>query len=105
SGFQGPGSKTIIPSFASAKVSCRLVPDQEPEEVARLLDAHVRRAAPRGVGVEVVYRSGCVPYTASTDHPVYLAARRAFTKAFGKETIFIRVGGSIPFVATIAEIT
>jgi len=105
SGFQGPGSKTIIPSAASAKVSCRLVPDQVPEEVARLFEAHVRKVAPAGVEVEVVYHSGCLPYLASTEHPVYEAARRAFSKAFGKNTIFIREGGSIPFVRTIADST
>jgi acetylornithine deacetylase/succinyl-diaminopimelate desuccinylase-like protein len=81
------------------------VPDQVPEEIARLLEAHVRKVAPPGVEVEVVYQSGCLPYLASTDHPVYGAARRAFSKAFGKETILMREGGSIPFVRTIADIT
>jgi acetylornithine deacetylase/succinyl-diaminopimelate desuccinylase-like protein len=105
SGFQGQGSKTIIPATASAKVSCRLVPDQDPDEIARLLADHVRRIAPPGVDVEVEYTSGGRPYLAPTDHPVYGAAKRAFTKSFGKETVLIREGGSIPFVRTIADMT
>jgi acetylornithine deacetylase/succinyl-diaminopimelate desuccinylase-like protein len=105
SGFQGPGSKTIIPARASAKVSLRLVPDQDPDEIARLFEAHVRRIAPPGVDVEVEYLSGGHPYLAPTNHPVYAAAKRAFSKAFGKETVFIREGGSIPFVRTIADMT
>jgi acetylornithine deacetylase/succinyl-diaminopimelate desuccinylase-like protein len=105
SGFQGPGSKTIIPATAVAKLSCRLVPDQEPDEIARLLEAHVRRLAPPGVSVEIRYVSGGRPYLAPTDHPVFSAAKRAFSKAFGKETVFIREGGSIPFVRTIADST
>jgi acetylornithine deacetylase/succinyl-diaminopimelate desuccinylase-like protein len=105
SGFQGAGSKTIIPATASAKVSCRLVPDQDPDEIARLLEAHVRGLAPAGVGVDIEYVSGSHPYLAPTDHPVYGAARRAFSKAFGKETVLMREGGSIPFVRTIADMT
>jgi acetylornithine deacetylase/succinyl-diaminopimelate desuccinylase-like protein len=105
SGFQGPGSKTIIPATASAKVSCRLVPDQDPDAIARLFETHIRRIAPEGVEVEVEFLSGGHPYLAPTDHPVYAAAKRAFSKAFGRETVFIREGGSIPFVRTIADMT
>jgi acetylornithine deacetylase/succinyl-diaminopimelate desuccinylase-like protein len=105
SGFQGPGSKTIIPAVASAKVSCRLVPDQTPEEIAALFEAHLRRATPAGVKVELRYLSGGLPYLAPTDHPVFETARRAFSRAFGKPTVFIREGGSIPFVRTIADMT
>jgi acetylornithine deacetylase/succinyl-diaminopimelate desuccinylase-like protein len=105
SGSQGPGSKTIIPATASAKVSCRLVPDQDPDEIARLLGEHVRRIAPAGVDVAIDYMGGGQPYLAPTDHAVYGAAKRAFSKSFGKETVFIREGGSIPFVRTIADLT
>jgi acetylornithine deacetylase/succinyl-diaminopimelate desuccinylase-like protein len=104
-GFQGDGAKTIIPSHASAKVSCRLVPDQEPEEIARKLIAHLQRVAPPGVRVRVDVLHGGRPYLAPTSHPVYEVARRAFSKAFGKPTVFIREGGSIPFVRTIADAT
>jgi len=105
SGFQGEGAKTIIPATAMAKVSCRLVPDQTPDEIGRLLADYVQRIAPPGVRVEVKPIHGGLPYLAPTDHPVYEIARRAFSKAFGTKTVFIREGGSIPFVRTIADAT
>jgi acetylornithine deacetylase/succinyl-diaminopimelate desuccinylase-like protein len=105
SGWQGAGTKTIIPASASAKVSCRLVADQRPDEIARLLEEHVRSVAPPGVEVDVAYLTGDDPYLAPQEHPVYGAARRAFSRSFGKETVLIREGGSIPFVRTIADLT
>jgi acetylornithine deacetylase/succinyl-diaminopimelate desuccinylase-like protein len=104
-GFQGPGAKTILPARASAKLSCRLVPDQDPDDIARKLTDHLRRLAPPGVRVRVEVHHGGRPYLAPTDHPVYEVAKRAFSKAFGKETVFMREGGSIPFVRTIADAT
>ena len=104
-GFHGEGAKTIIPARASAKVSCRLVPDQEPDEIARKVQAHFAKVAPPGVRVRVENLHGGRPYLAPTDHPVYDIAKRAFTKAFGKPTVFMREGGSIPFVRTIADAT
>jgi acetylornithine deacetylase/succinyl-diaminopimelate desuccinylase-like protein len=104
-GFQGEGAKTIIPARASAKVSCRLVPDQEPDDIVRKLQAHFARVAPPGVRVRVENLHGGRPYLAPTDHPVYEIAKRAFSKAFGKPTVFMREGGSIPFVRTIADAT
>jgi acetylornithine deacetylase/succinyl-diaminopimelate desuccinylase-like protein len=104
-GFQGEGAKTIIPARASAKVSCRLVPDQEPDDISRKLEAHFKRVAPPGVRIRVEVQHGGRPYLAPTDHPVYEVAKRAFSKAFGKPTVFMREGGSIPFVRTIADAT
>ena len=104
-GFSGEGAKTIIPSFASAKVSCRLVPDQEPEEIERVVGAFLKQVAPPGVRVTVTYLHGGRPYLAPTDHPVFEVAKRAFAKAFGRPTVFIREGGSIPLVRTIADAT
>jgi acetylornithine deacetylase/succinyl-diaminopimelate desuccinylase-like protein len=104
-GFQGAGAKTIIPARASAKVSCRLVPDQEPEDIARKLADYLRRLAGRGVRIGVETLQGGRPYLAPTDHPVYEVAKRAFSKAFGRPTVFMREGGSIPFVRTIADAT
>src|SRR4029079_17460580 len=104
-GFQGEGSKTIIPARAMAKITCRLVPDQEPEEIARLVGAHLEAVAPPGVRVKVVISPGGRPYLAPTNHPVFDIAKRAFAKAFGRPTVFIREGGSIPFVRTIADAT
>jgi acetylornithine deacetylase/succinyl-diaminopimelate desuccinylase-like protein len=104
-GFQGDGAKTILPARASAKISCRLVPDQEPDDITRKLEEHLRRIAPPEVRVRVEALHGGRPYLAPTEHPVYEVAKRAFTKAFGKETVFMREGGSIPFVRTIADAT
>lgn len=104
-GFHGEGAKTIIPARASAKLSCRLVPDQDPDEIARLVTDHLKRVAPPGVKVKVVLHSGGHPYLAPTDHPVFDVAKRAFSRAFGRPTVFIREGGSIPFVRTIADAT
>lgn len=105
-GFQGEGSKTIIPARAMAKITCRLVPDQDPEEIARLVGAHLEKiGAGLGVRVSVKYGHGGRPYLAPTSHPVFEVAKRAFAKAFGRPTVFIREGGSIPFVRTIADAT
>jgi acetylornithine deacetylase/succinyl-diaminopimelate desuccinylase-like protein len=81
------------------------VPDQEPDDIARKLAAHFERVAPPGVRVRVDVLHGGRPYLAPTDHPVFEVAKRAFSKAFGKPTVFIREGGSIPFVRTIADAT
>jgi acetylornithine deacetylase/succinyl-diaminopimelate desuccinylase-like protein len=102
-GFQGDGAKTIIPARARAKLSCRLVPNQEPDDIARKLTSHLERSAPPGVRVRVETLHGGRPYLAPTDHPVYELAKRALRRAFGKETVFMREGGSIPFVRTIAD--
>ncbi len=104
-GFAGEGAKTIIPAFASAKISCRLVPDQEPEVIEKLVAERLKKVAPPGVRVTVTYLHGGRPYLAPTDHPVFEVAKRAFARAFGRPTVFIREGGSIPFVRTIADAT
>ncbi len=104
-GWQGHGPKTVIPAFARAKVSCRLVPDQDPKEIAAQVEAHLAKLAPAGVKVTTHYIHGGRPYLAPTDHPVFEIAKRAFSRAFGKPTVFIREGGSIPFVRTIADVT
>ena len=101
----GEGSKTIIPAKASAKISCRLVPDQEPEEVAQQVGTFLQKIATAGVKVKVDFLHGGRPYLAQTNHPVFEVAKRAFAKAFGRPTVFIREGGSIPFVRTIADVT
>jgi acetylornithine deacetylase/succinyl-diaminopimelate desuccinylase-like protein len=104
-GFQGHGAKTIIPARAHAKLSCRLVPHQEPDDIALRVTAHLERLAPAGVRVRIETLHGARPYLAPTDHPVYEVAKRAFSKAFGRPTVFMREGGSIPFVRTIADAT
>jgi len=103
-GFEGEGSKTIIPAHAHAKVSCRLVPDQEPERIFELFEAHVRRVAPRGVRTTVQYLGGGSPIRTPHDHPVTLAAARALEATFGRAPVFVREGGSIPVCSCFEDI-
>jgi acetylornithine deacetylase/succinyl-diaminopimelate desuccinylase-like protein/molybdopterin-guanine dinucleotide biosynthesis protein A len=100
-GYQGEGAKTIIPARASAKISMRLVPDQTPEEIAAKLARHVRRIAPKEVKVRVTNLHGGAAFLSEVDHPAFRATARALERAFGKEPVLTREGGSIPFTATI----
>jgi acetylornithine deacetylase/succinyl-diaminopimelate desuccinylase-like protein len=102
-GFSGEGAKTVIPGRAGAKLSCRLVPHQDPEAIAALVAAHLERLAPPGVRVQVQVLHGGRPVVTPLDHPALRAAGRAVERGFGKPPSFIRSGGSIPFVATLVE--
>ncbi len=102
-GFSGEGAKTVIPARAGAKLSCRLVPDQDPDTIADLLAAHLERLAPPGVRLRVERLHGGRPVLTPLDHPALQAAGRAIERGFGKPPSFIREGGSIPFVATLVE--
>ncbi|HZV00931.1 MAG TPA: dipeptidase [Planctomycetota bacterium] len=104
-GFQGEGAKTVIPAEAHAKLSCRLVPDQTPESVGRKVEAFVRQVAPPEVKIDFKYLHGGLPWVADISHPSFGAAVRAMEKGFGEKVCFIREGGSIPFVRTIADET
>ena len=98
SGYTGEGAKTVLPSKAMAKVSCRLVPDQDPREIEQLMKAHVARVAPDGVTVTVTALHGGKPWRAELDGPLYDAARTALTAAFDKPPVITGEGGSIPVV-------
>ena len=98
SGYTGEGAKTVLPSKAMAKVSCRLVPDQDPREIERLMQAHVDRVAPDGVAVKVTALHGGKPWRAELDGPLYEAGRRALAAAFDKAPVITGEGGSIPVV-------
>ena len=104
SGYTGEGAKTVLPSKAMAKVSCRLVPDQNPEDIGRLLEAHIRRVAPPGITIEVRHLHGGRPWRAELDGPVFDAARRSLAKAFGREPVIVGEGGSIPVVGDFQRI-
>jgi acetylornithine deacetylase/succinyl-diaminopimelate desuccinylase-like protein len=104
SGYTGEGAKTVLPSKAMAKVSCRLVPDQTPQEIGRLFEAHVRRVAPDGVTVAVRHLHGGQPWRAELAGPVFDAARRALAGAFGREPVIVGEGGSIPVVGDFERI-
>lgn len=103
-GYQGPGGKTIVPSFARAKVSARLVPAQDPEQVKAAVAAHVRAVAPRGVRVEIEGHGDVRAVETSRDHPAVAAAVRAMTRGFGKPPVFIGIGGTIGPVSSFDRI-
>jgi len=100
SGFSGEGAKTVIPAQAHAKVSMRLVPDQSPKEIARKVSFHLKRLAPKSVKVTVTDLHGGEAWVAPRDHPVLKASGRALERAFAKQPVYVREGGSIPIVAT-----
>ncbi|GAB3060769.1 dipeptidase [Virgibacillus ainsalahensis] len=104
-GYQGEGTKTIIPSTATAKITCRLVPGQDPEKVQQQLEDHVKSSCPSGVTVEVKKEKlSAKAYKVEPNHPLIEKAANSYTKAFGKETVYVRMGGSIPVVEWIEAI-
>ena len=103
SGYTGEGAKTVLPARAMAKISMRLVPDQDYREVERLFTEHVRSLAPEGVTVEVEPLHGGQPWHAEGGGPVFDAAARALEQAYGRAPVFIREGGSIPIVQAFQE--
>jgi acetylornithine deacetylase/succinyl-diaminopimelate desuccinylase-like protein len=103
-GYQGPGSKTIIPSFARAKLSARLVPHQEPEAVKRAVTTFIKRIAPRGVRVEIEAHGDVRAVETSRTHPAVAAAARAMEAGFGKPPVFIGTGGTIGPVSSFDRI-
>jgi acetylornithine deacetylase/succinyl-diaminopimelate desuccinylase-like protein len=104
SGYTGEGAKTVLPAKAMAKVSCRLVPNQTPEEIERLMRAHVERVAPPGVIVTVTPLHGGRPWRADIGGPLFDAARRALAAAFEREPVITGEGGSIPVVGDFQRI-
>ncbi len=104
SGFTGEGSKTVLPASARAKVSMRLVPDQDPDEIAELFTRHVYALAPEGVRVKVRPAHGGRPWAANPESPLFEAASVALKASFGREPVYIREGGSIPIVPLFEEI-
>jgi acetylornithine deacetylase/succinyl-diaminopimelate desuccinylase-like protein len=103
-GFTGEGAKTVIPAVSMAKVSMRLVPDQDPDTIAKLFEDYVRKITPKTVEVKVTRMHGGKPWMTDFDNPFVQAAGRAIEKGFGKTPVFNREGGSIPVVATFQEI-
>jgi acetylornithine deacetylase/succinyl-diaminopimelate desuccinylase-like protein len=103
SGYTGEGSKTVLPSVAAAKVSMRLVPDQDPVSLFRSFERHVRALAPPGVTVKITDMHSAPPWTCDPEGPMLVAARRALSRAWSKPVALIKEGGSIPVMATFAE--
>lgn len=102
-GYIGEGAKTVLPSKAYAKISCRLVPGQDPDRITKLLVDHIPTIAPKSVKVKVKPHHGGQPYLTPTDFTGYQAAHKAMETTFGKEPIPMRGGGSIPIVAMFEE--
>ncbi|MBX7214664.1 MAG: dipeptidase [Thermoflexales bacterium] len=96
-GFQGAGVKTVLPGEAHAKITCRLVANQDPQKIIERIIAHVRRVTPPGVRVDFEPSKGTAyPYSMPLDHPVNEAIKRTLTQVYGKPPYYIRMGGSVP---------
>ena len=103
-GFSGEGIKTVLPAEAGAKITCRLVPDQDPEEIVGKLKAHIDKHKPTGVTVTVTEFDKGKPFITPFDHPAIQAAGRSYEKVYNVPTAYTRGGGSIPIVAAFDEI-
>ncbi|HWK21739.1 MAG TPA: dipeptidase [Ureibacillus sp.] len=103
-GFSGEGIKTVLPAEAGAKITCRLVPDQDPNEIVALLKAHIEKHKPKGVEVTISEFDKGAPYLTPFDHPLIQAAGRSYERVYNVPTAFTRGGGSIPIVAAFDEI-
>ncbi len=99
-GFSGEGSKTIIPGVAHAKITCRLVANQDPTRIFELLHDYIMEIAPPGVRVEVVATGGGRPTLTPHDHPATRAFSAALETTFGRPPVFVREGGSVPVAAS-----
>ncbi len=104
-GYLGAGFKTVIPSKAQAKISCRLVPDQDPEKIAEALSAFFKEKAPEGIKIGVGLHSGASAYRASFDSPIVKTAALAYEEIFGKPCRYMLCGGSVPIIADLAAAT
>ena len=102
-GFSGEGIKTVLPAEAGAKITCRLVPDQDPDEIVAKLRAHVEKHKPAGVDVTISEFDKGPAYITPFDHPVIQAAGRSYERVYEVPTAYIRGGGSIPIVAAFDQ--
>jgi len=102
-GFTGEGAKTVIPAKATAKVSMRLVPDQDPDEILRLFSEHVARQRPAGVDLHVRPLGVVKPVLVRHDNRIVEAASQALGEVFGRDAVLVRCGGGIPIVGALQE--
>ncbi|MCF8296309.1 MAG: dipeptidase [Saprospiraceae bacterium] len=103
-GYTGEGAKTVLPSKAHAKISMRLVPNQDNHKISELFEKHFKAIAPPYVKVEVKALHGGQGYVSPTDSIAYQAADKAYTKVYGKKPVPVRSGGSIPIISTFEQI-
>jgi len=104
SGYQGEGSKTIVPAWARAKITCRLVPNQRPERIRKVVCDYLRKICPPTVRMEIEAGHGAEAYLVSPTSPQAQAALRALRQAFRREPVLLREGGSIPIVNEFKKI-
>jgi acetylornithine deacetylase/succinyl-diaminopimelate desuccinylase-like protein len=104
SGYTGPGFKTVLPAQASAKISMRLVPDQDPEMVADQFRAYLERNAPKTIRWELEYKQGAPASISNLDNPGVIALGKALETVWGKKAILKREGGSVPVVAQMQRL-
>ena len=102
-GYIGEGAKTVIPSKGHAKFSTRLVPNQDPAKIARLVERHIRKLIPKQVTCNFQVLSTGKPWVAPYTHPFFEVAHQALETGFGERAVFIREGGSIPFVTQMHD--
>jgi acetylornithine deacetylase/succinyl-diaminopimelate desuccinylase-like protein len=103
-GYQGPGAKGVIPVRASAKLNIRLVPDQVPAEIRRLLGAHIARVTPPAIQTRLRTHFMSPPVLIDPEHPAVLAAVEAYRLGFGASTVLLRSGGTIPAVGLFRDL-
>lgn len=104
SGYQGEGSKTIVPSYASAKITMRLVPNQNASQILRLVARYFKKLCPKTMSIKVELGHVADPYIVSPKGPLAKAALKSLKTAFGHEPVLLREGGSIPIVENFARI-
>jgi acetylornithine deacetylase/succinyl-diaminopimelate desuccinylase-like protein len=103
SGFTGHGAKTVLPAVAMAKISMRLVPNQDPNRVSDLFEQYIESITPKTVELKITRMSGGKPWMTSYENPFVQATARAIERGFGRPPVFTREGGSIPVVSTFQE--
>jgi acetylornithine deacetylase/succinyl-diaminopimelate desuccinylase-like protein len=102
-GFTGKGAKTVISSKASAKISMRLVPNQDPQKIAKLFIKYIKSITPKSVKVNINNLHSAYPALTPLEDKATIAASNAMAKAFGKKTVFMREGGSVPIVSAFSK--
>ncbi|MCM3087097.1 Acetylornithine deacetylase/Succinyl-diaminopimelate desuccinylase [Bhargavaea ginsengi] len=103
-GFSGEGIKTVLPAEAGAKITCRLVPDQDPDDIVQKLRSHIEKNKPAGVTVDITEFDKGKPFLTPYDHPAIQAAGTSYERVYNVPTAYTRGGGSIPIVAAFDEI-
>jgi acetylornithine deacetylase/succinyl-diaminopimelate desuccinylase-like protein len=102
-GYIDAGAKTVLPSQAHAKISCRLVPNQDPIDIEAKIRAHIAEHCPEGLKIDFVAHHGGIPFVVNSEAPALDAAKAALGRVWGTEAVMLRSGGSIPVVASFKE--